>query len=723
LWRRVSSTSSSIFDLSAECDQLERAIRDNDVQTVKKFLQIHHGKFPVDLAASFLDKSSCDSRRHSHVSQDVEILLLKSQTLIESLGRKESVATESDVPYIFRTSLHLAVQHSAYDVLKLLLKFGVDPNEPSGHVNFGPPGSRSRRASSVNPELSEMVESTGGLPVGPVRTRSKSCSPTVPPTITFSVPAVTTTSVPNTTQTFTSSSPATSVTSSELIVTSSVPTIAPTVTTVNNIRHGGFGRVDPACSTGEVTSTFTPEVTLNEGHDSVAIKVDSSAVISECCQSVPTHQHQQQQQLPVTAPHTGDGGMHVSFDYTVSRPVHHHQPAPSLATVAGDSETSVFTTPRQVGPSSPTLSRVGGGLTRGAGELDVATTDSTAAEPHSCGASTSNHSYRISRSQGDIGIGAVTAARIPYSAGPQVIVSTDPCCEDGPQEDHSAGVAPTPGASGLRGSVSRLQLPEIVETESECCSSGSAFDIAATYSGPGGDDLLVLPPLFTAVLEGRARAVRLLLRYGACPHVTDRHGCTPLHLACTPEFLSPECVYLLLRAGAKVNVANCAGVTPYLLYPKVVEEQRNLVSTALSRIPQSAAVTKKSTGSHFVSVGSSIINPTMAAATASSPRPATPGSEHGTPHSSGTHRSGSVSRFFKRLSSESRSRGRERKITRDESAAAAMATATATASTVTSAAFSEMRERASSLSSCRSLRSRHHSSCFVDDLEISDISF
>lgn len=134
----MSSTSSSIFDLSGECEQLERAIRDNDVTAVKKFLQIHHAKFPVDLAASILDKSSCDSRsrRYSHVSQDVEILLLKSQTLIESFDRRESINTESDVPGIFRTSLHLAVQHGADEVLKLLLKFGVDPNEPSVHVSF-----------------------------------------------------------------------------------------------------------------------------------------------------------------------------------------------------------------------------------------------------------------------------------------------------------------------------------------------------------------------------------------------------------------------------------------------------------------------------------------------------------------------------------------------------------------------------------------------------------
>ncbi|KAK7011146.1 hypothetical protein BgiMline_002798, partial [Biomphalaria glabrata] len=64
---------------------------------------LHHTRFPLDIHASFLDKSSCDShsRRQSHVSQDVEILLRKSQTLIDTLERHRDSEQAEDVPNIF----------------------------------------------------------------------------------------------------------------------------------------------------------------------------------------------------------------------------------------------------------------------------------------------------------------------------------------------------------------------------------------------------------------------------------------------------------------------------------------------------------------------------------------------------------------------------------------------------------------------------------------------
>lgn len=150
LSRRASSLASSIFDLTFESDQLERGLRNNDVIMVQKILQLHHGKFPVYLHGSFLDKSSCDSRSRrlshtSHVSQDVEILLRKSQTLIDRFDRRESVTTEADIPTIFRTALHVAIQHNSTDVIKLLLKYGVDPNE-SGINSI----TASRRGSSLS---------------------------------------------------------------------------------------------------------------------------------------------------------------------------------------------------------------------------------------------------------------------------------------------------------------------------------------------------------------------------------------------------------------------------------------------------------------------------------------------------------------------------------------------------------------------------------------------
>ncbi|KAK3915586.1 LOW QUALITY PROTEIN: Myosin-1, partial [Frankliniella fusca] len=75
------SLASSTADLTADALQLEKAIRDNDTAKVRRFLNLHHDKFQVNLHGSLLDKSSSDSQ-----SQDVEILLRKSKTLLDRIS-------------------------------------------------------------------------------------------------------------------------------------------------------------------------------------------------------------------------------------------------------------------------------------------------------------------------------------------------------------------------------------------------------------------------------------------------------------------------------------------------------------------------------------------------------------------------------------------------------------------------------------------------------------
>lgn len=153
---RASSIASSIFDLSWECEQLEQALKENDVNLIQKILHVHHGKFPLNLHVPFLDKTSCDSRSRrpsSRLSQDVEILLRKSQTLIDQYdcSRRESVTPDCDIPMIFRTSLHIAIQNNAIDVLKILLKYGIDPNEPTSNtLNHSRRGSHLTDRSRLN---------------------------------------------------------------------------------------------------------------------------------------------------------------------------------------------------------------------------------------------------------------------------------------------------------------------------------------------------------------------------------------------------------------------------------------------------------------------------------------------------------------------------------------------------------------------------------------------
>uniref|UniRef100_A0A0L8FQK7 Uncharacterized protein n=1 Tax=Octopus bimaculoides TaxID=37653 RepID=A0A0L8FQK7_OCTBM len=124
-WRRASSTASSIFDLSTEAEQLERALQENDILSLTKILKLHHTKFPVTINSdNFTERGSCDSYSQ-RISQG-------SQNYVERNDRRESVVTDiSDVPAIFRTSLHVAVQNDSVDVLKILLKCGIDPNMPN----------------------------------------------------------------------------------------------------------------------------------------------------------------------------------------------------------------------------------------------------------------------------------------------------------------------------------------------------------------------------------------------------------------------------------------------------------------------------------------------------------------------------------------------------------------------------------------------------------------
>ncbi|XP_065340527.1 uncharacterized protein LOC135939859 isoform X4 [Cloeon dipterum] len=129
------SLASSATDLSLEATQLERAIRTNDTLRVKRFLDVHHDKFQVNLHGSILDKSSSETQ-----SQDVEILLRKSKTLIDRLDANGD-DREPEVPSIFINALHVAVMHGAVDVVRLLLKYGLEPDQqgskPGGEGLFG----------------------------------------------------------------------------------------------------------------------------------------------------------------------------------------------------------------------------------------------------------------------------------------------------------------------------------------------------------------------------------------------------------------------------------------------------------------------------------------------------------------------------------------------------------------------------------------------------------
>ncbi|RUS80014.1 hypothetical protein EGW08_012222 [Elysia chlorotica] len=587
--RRTSSAASSIFDLTAECEQLERALKHNDVSVVRKYLQLHHCRFPLDVHASFLDKSSCDShsRRQSHVSQDVDILLRKSQTLIDSLERhRDSEATEEgpnifsfldksscdshsrrqshvsqDVdillrksqtlidslerhrdseateegPNIFRCSLHIAMQHNSLDVVKVLLKYGVDPNEPQGQSVQA----KSRRSS---------YQSSCGTD---------------------------------------SSSP---------------------------VACLGLGHHQAASTCEHSDQRLSPSPTL-------VIQAPDSPVISRL------------EDQPESR--TLSSGHWRHRQHSADQSQHIPQPAPA---------------------SSPTT---------------TARCAAHAAKTHQN--QLGQHHQQHPNQGPSPSPFSLSTLRAGSAAGTRGRTLEPP------------GRSP----SSRRAASHVCQLPEIVETVIE-----NGFQYGNHYTK---DELFNLPCLYLAVVEGNPYFVQLLLRYGATPNIQDMCGCSPLHLACCPEFHNIEIIRILLRYGAKVTLTNAQADTPLTLWPSVLDEQKAVIRTALSQVPgfppASKARSRTPSGPCHHSKESP---PTLS--------PAPDALTHGA-----SNRSGSVSRFFKRLSSDPKARPpREKKsLMREES----------------SVFYSEAgRDRAYSSGSHKSLKSRHLSSYVQEDPD-SDISF
>jgi ankyrin repeat protein len=70
------------------------------------------------------------------------------------------------------------------------------------------------------------------------------------------------------------------------------------------------------------------------------------------------------------------------------------------------------------------------------------------------------------------------------------------------------------------------------------------------------------PTLMEDVVLGSTQGVQIHLSLGVDPNVSDRHGCTPLTVACRSG--TEEMVQLLVQGNASVNLPGALGVTPLM---------------------------------------------------------------------------------------------------------------------------------------------------------------
>lgn len=86
--------------------------------------------------------------------------------------------------------------------------------------------------------------------------------------------------------------------------------------------------------------------------------------------------------------------------------------------------------------------------------------------------------------------------------------------------------------------------------------------------------------LCAAIIHNQKSTISKLLSLGASTNVTDRGGCTPLHL-CITNTCSTHIAKLVLEAGANVNAKTNAGATP--LHLAVTKEMRTMAALLIAR--------------------------------------------------------------------------------------------------------------------------------------------
>ena len=154
--RRASSTASSIFDMSQEAEQLDRAIKEDNVNIVKKFLEVYLNKFNMlNLHGSFQLSygDSGGSRRVSQVSHHSDARRCSSCMTQDSGNNRHQthdVVTQSTISVPQQPTLQV---HSGGDLLnQTVIARSSKHNAPT--VFQGPPANTN---GSINGLLSPMA--------------------------------------------------------------------------------------------------------------------------------------------------------------------------------------------------------------------------------------------------------------------------------------------------------------------------------------------------------------------------------------------------------------------------------------------------------------------------------------------------------------------------------------------------------------------------------------
>ncbi|XP_063888632.1 uncharacterized protein LOC135115637 [Scylla paramamosain] len=599
---------SSINDLTGEAAVLETAIKGNDTYQVKRLLELHHDKFQIDLHGSILDKWSCDTGSRC-VSQDVEILLRKSQTLIDRRGEAAAAvrrgAQQGGVlslgggggtagtapgprqrlsPRVSPTSV-LSVDRRSLNTGHGSLMGSPSPrSSPRASPRGSPRGSPrcSPRSGSPRP-FSRPSSPLAGCDRGSPRAPSpRAASPIhfVPPPVPYSDPEVRLRPRP-------------------------LP---------RQFGVGDAARVDDerGRSRADVSAAARKEPHGLEARSDSVKKVSGGARPwrNGASEERPRTGIGSEQSAAAAAPAgRGAGGGERGKEKSRSpgtaegRSIIKEDPRPEMSRDEGVARKD---------SSTRRVSWVPGVTDKAAASRDKPAYK----RRHSAVVKSSEVTFQRQRSfslDSQQQVRLTVAGSASWLLVPRPVISTEnsttrlaeprgerdrsepryftfsdvhPCTWEGaarPGTTSSSRRHEANSGAGDPSATSRFLVlnPDVPRERlvTYTSSEGTRLTFADLYTR---DYLYTLPVLFLAAARGHSAITYLLLKYGASAGVTDTFGNTPLHLAACQMHVAWESVLDLLEFGAPISRPNTAGTTPLHLQPALVKLQEQLVLDCLA---------------------------------------------------------------------------------------------------------------------------------------------
>ncbi|PSN35855.1 hypothetical protein C0J52_23449 [Blattella germanica] len=430
-----------------------------------------------------------------------------------------SIDNEPHIPLIFSNALHVAVEHGAVDVVRLLLKYGLEPNQggrlavPEFNSRASGSGHGAGSFFSEPLPISSPEAKTPGSARGPHASPTVALSPPSPGTIAIGVPLPRRVSwvspVPSTTSAGSRSG-----------------SCKKRRTTLKSIPRQRSFSLESDCEFlrpgGNVSNQWQAE------RRSVSLK--SSPLMSPRPPGTTSPQKTPPKTTPVT-----------------------QQPA-SPAPVKQIPERSIFAELRRSSEIfksillNLSMKEMDSGVTAEQLEGREGTSSPTDNQVDLAGLLAAHEKRRLNQQEEESSSSEEESSSCPSSCSESSLSSPD-------DEDEALLGVSSPRHDDPGGQLLRLN-PNLPPDKV----NGLTDVYTRQY-------LFTLPALFLAVVHGNATLVYLLLKYGAAVNFQDGHGNTALHLAVCQASVPWECVLDLVERGAQISLKNRAGVTAADLAP------------------------------------------------------------------------------------------------------------------------------------------------------------